>query len=329
MRRRAALLTLLTALLVACGTTSVPPTPTGLAVATPASSAAAVTAAPSATTRPTATATSRPVASPAAAVTVPPSPARTPTSTASPRPTASPASPSPGATGQPAASSASPSARRPEPAGTPDSAALADLYARAARALDQPGLLYHATVQWEQAPAGTPTWRQVNTTEVWIDGHRGVARLKAQNAESSWVSVVTTQGRYIWPTSGAGVTPGPTCAGASLPVAVLYSVSYSWTHSCPAVQVGGTPPGMLEQGQYEGGTALVLVAPEQRSCVKEGCSAFETRRLYLDPATALPVGEETELVRGSSTTRGRATWRSEFIPVDAVPADFFDPASLR
>ena len=54
-----------------------------------------------------------------------------------------------------------------------------------------------------------------------------------------------------------------------------------------------------------------------------------TRRLYLDPATALPLAEETERGGAVPTTRSRAVWSAEFIPVDALPADFFDPVALR
>ena len=43
-------------------------------------------------------------------------------------------------------------ATRPEPVGSPVSLSVADVYARAARALDRPGLLYHAMIRQEATP---------------------------------------------------------------------------------------------------------------------------------------------------------------------------------
>lgn len=56
-----------------------------------------------------------------------------------------------------------------------------------------------------------------------------------------------------------------------------------------------------------------------------------TRRLYLDVETFLPIAlqfDGTVDYGEESTLHGRWTYENDFLPLDSLPDDFFDPASI-
>ncbi len=93
----------------------------------------------------------------------------------------------------------------------------------------------------------------------------------------------------------------------------------------PSPVITATPHITIQPAAPGERPALVLVAHKQQR--QPRTSGDETRRLLLDPDTFLPRALEVQY--GPGTVGARSTFQHAFIPVDAVPADFFDPASLR
>ncbi len=106
------------------------------------------------------------------------------------------ASPAPG--GSPPASPTPLTAVSSTPGGSPTTLTIAEVYRRAAQALDRPGLLYHATIERNATTAGTldPWGLGASTTEQWVDGRRGVARTETRRAQDSWTTIVTPAEQY-------------------------------------------------------------------------------------------------------------------------------------
>lgn len=142
-------------------------------------------------------------------------------------PAASPAAVSVPAIGSPSAS-ASPTVARSAPAGSPVAASVAEVYARAARALDRPGQLYHATIQVEVEDRAT---RYAITTELWVDARRGLARQEDEfrlrgplppdapaPPPARSTTIATARGRYAGnPDGQVGATTMVTCHGGPWP----------------------------------------------------------------------------------------------------------------
>lgn len=205
-------------------------------------------------------------------------------------------------------------------AGDAATLAVADVYRQAEQTLRRPGTIYYATIQVE-ADMGLVAY--TGTTQQWVDGRRDVAREEAELGPlGSAITLLGGEARYVREADGRfTVTPARlwTCHGAG--------VAASAALGCP----GPTERSRTEvqQGRYDGRPAIDLAIAGTSSGADETFTF--TRRLYLDPATYLPLALESEGqvdVGQVKPTRERRVYRHEFIPVDRVPADFFDPASI-
>jgi hypothetical protein len=113
--------------------------------------------------------------------------------------------------------------------------------------------------------------------------------------------------------------PPPVCHGASVAASVVLG--------CPSP--AGQSNTTVELGAYLGRPAVVLVTTGTVEGSDERTSS--TKLLYLDPDTFLPIGSEEEGSVDYGPTvpvQAHSTYRSGFIAKDAVPPDFFAPASI-
>jgi hypothetical protein len=213
-----------------------------------------------------------------------------------------------------------PDSGRPDPAGDTATLAVADVYRRAEQTLRRPGALYHATIQAE-ADMGFVAYS--GTTQQWVDERRNVARQEAELGPlGRVVTLLAGEARYVREKDGRfTVTPARswTCHGAGVAASAVLGCPGPTERSHTEVQ----------QGRYDGRPAIVLVTTGTSSGSDELFSF--TKRLYLDPDTHLPLALESEgqvdfgQVR---PTRERRIYKHGFIAADAVPPDFFDPASI-
>ncbi len=250
------------------------------------------------------------------------------------QPPASPSAASPTPAGNPSPAPASPTVTSPAAAASPVVLTVADVYRRVEQTLDQPGRIYHATVQMDGdfgLFAGTTTIRR------WVDARRKAAREEAEHdlraavveegappmtMTGTTTTLLTEGGRYAREPNGRlTTTPARTwtCHGAGIAASAVLG--------CPGPTEQSTTT--VQQGQYDGRPAVVLVT-SGTSRGSDETFTF-TDRLYLDPGTFLPIAleGEGEIDFGRTRpTRQRRIYTHEFIPADAVPAGFFDPASI-
>ncbi|MGI8857758.1 MAG: hypothetical protein ACR2JW_18640 [Thermomicrobiales bacterium] len=224
------------------------------------------------------------------------------------------------------------------PTGGPVNLSIADVYRQVEAALDQPGMRYHATIQRNASTTTTidPAGLGASTTEVWVDGHAGVARMDARRVRDGWTTIVTQQGQYTLATPNDDISTLPPlqCPGTTLPVAVVLGCpdapfqTYAFARPNGAPQAGEAIPAVtIQPGQYAGHPIIFIVAEKRQQPYRSGLVS-ETRRLSLDPATYLPIAEDVERQSGGQTTEEHATYAHEFTAA-ALPADFFDPTALR
>ncbi len=242
----------------------------------------------------------------------------------------SPAAASPAAATSPATAPVSATSASPAPAGNPSALTVAEVYRRVEQTLDRPGSLYHGTVRIE---TDSGLFAVVGTTSQWVDARRNVAREETQGTATvkegaaatrtiDAVTLLTEGGRYVRETDGRiTATPARTwlCHGAGIGASAVLG--------CPGPTEQSTTT--VQQGAYAGRPAVVLVTAGT-SRGSDQTYTF-TNRLYLDPGTFLPValeGAGQVDVGQIRPTRARRVYAHAFIPADAVPAGFFDPAAL-
>jgi hypothetical protein len=119
-----------------------------------------------------------------------------------------------------------------------------------------------------------------------------------------------------------------------LPVAVVLGCpdapfqTYTFATPGGAPQAGEAIPAVtIRPDQYAGHPVILLVAQKRQQPYRSG-PVSETRRLYLDLATYLPIAEDVERQSGGPTTEEHATYTYE-ITAAALPTGFFDPMALR
>lgn len=205
--------------------------------------------------------------------------------------------------------------------GAPSEPTVAAVYQRAEQTLRaQPGKLYHATIQIE-ADLGFVAYD--GTRERWVEAARNVAREEADLGRLGVeTSILTEEARYNRSQDGRfTVTSGRrwTCNDTGVAASAVLGCPGATEHSTTEVQ----------HGAYAGRPVLILVTTGASSGSDQTFTF--TRRLYLDPDTALPLAMESdgEVDFGEQRpTRERRVYRHEFVATDGLPASFFDPVSI-
>jgi hypothetical protein len=211
----------------------------------------------------------------------------------------------------------------PVPTGQPAGLSLAQVYQRVQQAISRPRLLYHATIQTTaRLGQGRNIVTQVGPPlRQWVDARHDVAR-EEQNGSARLsippqATLLTAQRNYhrdeTKPDGQAEISGPSTCAGATVATSAVLGATFI---GCPQ------PGTVVQRGRYAGRPAIVLVRG----------TATETWLLYLDARTFLPLaGEITGLlseVTPPQPLQERMVFTHAFIPVHAVPAHFFDPATF-
>jgi hypothetical protein len=174
------------------------------------------------------------------------------------------------------------------------------------------------------------------TVTRWVDARRQVMRQEGKalfivpGAHPRHFHSVTTT---ILTPQGGEVREGPgnriftinaqrwACAGANIAASAVLAADFYGCHN-PLEQ----STAVVQRGQYAGRPALVLVSRGTQD-TSDGVFTF-TRRLYLDPRTLLPFALQKN-GRANQVQLPLERWvvTHTFIPVRAVPAHFFDPAT--
>ena len=162
--------------------------------------------------------------------------------------------------------------------------------------------------------------------ELWAVPSQGqvrqVSELTFKAGETSRQETVLADGMVYGPSVQGIATPkhrALQCPEAS----VLASTAIAcWRFD----QAGETS---VEAVQHEGVTAVLLATKVVWSGSDETFDV--TRRLYLDAATFLPIAfhfDGTVDYGEVAAVRGRWTYENDFLPLDSLSDDFFDPASI-
>ena len=197
-----------------------------------------------------------------------------------------------------------------------------EVYTRLEQAMTRPGQVFHTAVRISQE-AGPLSYE--GKFELWVSPAQNLTRevteLHSADGDTHRLEAVSVDG-VVYGTPIGGTPPkhwGLQCPEASALV--------STTIACWRSQQAGETS--VEAVQYEGLAAVVLATKVVWSGTDE---TFDfTRRLYLDAETFLPIVLQFDgtVDHGEvSTLRGRWTYENDFRPLDSLPDDFFDPASI-
>ena len=79
---------------------------------------------------------------------------------------------------------------------------------------------------------------------------------------------------------------------------------------------------------FRGRPAIALLATGESN--DAGWNPLAAIRWYFDPETLLPLGDVTESTdtNGEADSETSTTYETRFVPLDSLPSDFFDPASI-
>jgi len=198
-----------------------------------------------------------------------------------------------------------------------------EVYARLEGAMTRPDLIFHTSVRISQE-AGLLSYQ--GKFELWAIPSQGQVRqtseLTFEGGETSRQETVLADGLVYGPLV-RGTVPLKHRALQCPEASVLASTAIAcWRFD----QAGETS---VEAVQYEGVTAVLLATKVVWSGSDETFDV--TRRLYLDAGTFLPIAlhfDGTVDYGEVAAMRGRWTYENDFLPVDSLPDDFFDPASI-
>ena len=214
------------------------------------------------------------------------------------------------------------------PAATiPANLTLDDVYAQMERALDGGAdRVLHASIVVVDYSSPLPTppppfdWNSL-AQQVWIDVARKVARYDSRPLnETVDVSrrIVSADGTFrVSPDGSSSQTdPRPCQATGSVLLGQLILCDDPTEKSTTTV----------EPGEYDGKAAIILVTTGTISD-SDGKYAF-TRRLYVDPASYVPVAADDETTIGRAVLKARARYDVEFVDRSSLAANFFEPEGI-
>ena len=206
---------------------------------------------------------------------------------------------------------------------TIDSLSAKEVYTRLEQAMTRPGQVFHTTVRISQE-AGLLSYQ--GRFELWAVPQQGLVRqiseLTFEGGETSRFETVLADGMvYGPPTQGIAMPKyrAPQCPEASVLVSVVIF--------CP--RFDQFEEISVETVQYEGAAAVLLTNKVAWHGSDETFDGI--RRLYLDAETFLPIAlhfDGTMDYGEVSAVRGGGRYENDFLPLDSLPADFFDPASI-
>ncbi len=199
------------------------------------------------------------------------------------------------------------------------------VYERVAEAITQRGEVFHAEVAVESQ--GTDPWED---QELWIDAAGDRARWIIDPPETYLISdgAVYTQDscntqEECFETTGKDRDPPQLCPEANAAVSVLLQFTYCGPFPFPAVDH------RIETNDYSGTPAVVIVSESGFNL--EGAAVTFSGRYYVQRDSFLPLGYELEYGsqdRADERTTVAGVFSNEFIQMDSLPEDFFDPRAI-
>jgi len=212
-----------------------------------------------------------------------------------------------------------------------------EVYARFAEAINRPGFVYYLTIDVDDD--GAP-WAMEGTRELWTDPSGDRARHELDmlvhfDEDARYqTKVVLIDGAAYSHTLSPDIsdqfskTRTAPCdfgsAAACLAVEYL-GLGYLPTTANPNEDWVEE----IHSGRYHGRSAIIITSAGTTKG-EIGTSTF-TVRLYIDMRTSLPIaleGEGTFDYGQEGQGNWLYTYKSEFVPADSLPDDFFDPASI-
>ncbi len=199
-----------------------------------------------------------------------------------------------------------------------------EVYARLEQAMTRPGQVFHTAVRLSQE-AGLLSYQ--GKFELWLSPAQNLARqvseMTPEGGDTLRRGETVLADGVIYGSPERGMPPLKHRALQCPEASVLVSTAIAcWRFD----QAGETS---VEAVQYEGVAAVVLATKVVWSGSDETFDV--TRRLYLDAETFLPIAlrfDGTVDYGEVAAMRGRWTYENEFLPLDSLPDDFFDPASI-
>ncbi len=202
-----------------------------------------------------------------------------------------------------------------------------DVFARLEEALTREGAVFHATMKVAVADGEAQSF---GTNEAWLDMERGVGRGEWPK-DPSWSADVTERVTIIIREDVLYLSDG-------------YEAWSSKAEQCPGVKSAvlanlvfyceeipqASPPQVDAEAEYEGTAAVALVYQESANGSGQEGGNETITSFYIDRETFLPLAWITEFGAPGSDRGGKIITRYdyEFVPVDSLPPDFFDPSSI-
>jgi len=199
----------------------------------------------------------------------------------------------------------------------------ADVYERVAQAVSRPGEVYYAEIDVDVDGGGYFSYQGLQ--QRWVYGSGGLAR-EVWRADSAGDGAIEredkiTVGEEEFQISelddGVGKSPATQCRGISAAVSTMFLCPYR-----PAEDVA-----TIEGGAFDGKPAIVLVSSAESEGNDE--TFVYNLRFYLDAESYLPLTLEMEGVANDEIPLdGNWLYRNEFVPLDSLPNDHFDPGVI-
>jgi hypothetical protein len=209
---------------------------------------------------------------------------------------------------------------------------LEDAYSRLAEAITRPGFVFHAVMTMTSEYGADPA-SNAYQMEAWIDMERGFARLHMPTESGSEPQIIVGDAAYR---SFSAPIPeveerverygAPNCEGTD-------SAALS-TILAPDCYAAVTSASVDTDAEYEGRGAIVVITDVESP--GDDWTQVYTYRLYLDRETFLPLAARGEGVmerwqdeqKVSHPFSFTVRFEHDFLALDSLPLDFFDPASL-
>lgn len=207
-----------------------------------------------------------------------------------------------------------------ERVGSPSALTIAELYRAVERELRQHDGVYQATVE---VASDFGLFSSSGTITRWADIRADASREESNMTPSGSSMMITTSDGRHWRDVSGRITTSParfwTCNSVGIAASVVLG--------CPGPTERSTAE--VRDATYDGRPVIVLVTTGTISGSDETYTF--TRRLYLDPATYLPIALEGDGQVDFGMlmpAKERYRFQHRFVSSEAVAKDLFDPASI-
>lgn len=212
-----------------------------------------------------------------------------------------------------------------------------EFFARLEQAVTREGARFHAMMETVAVSEGKT--QRLGHAEVWLDTGRRVSRgewrkdpaWQADIGEQSTTIIVDGTSYISVPgeeTRRSDTEQSEQCRAVKglAPVNLTVLMGFFFCELSPV----GVSPQVETEVEYEGRSAVALVYQKRLEGTGEGVGREDRASLYVSRETFLPLAAVIEYRTPAGELRGRTitSYDVEFVPVDSLPPDFFEPASI-